>query len=288
MARLGQASCSSSGEHSAGLVGALGLGQRNPVDQGAVVLRRRRRRQLLRRGRLALRGRALTGLDVIGLVAVAKSLRLRLEDTHGTAERPGAVRQLLGPEEHKYHCRQDQQVPGAEFTKHIRPSPRGTGPCASGTASATWYAPRGANSPPPRTRADARRHTGPGRRRPPGGRRPRAQRAPPPARPRRAGGRAGAPIRRPGCAGPPAASRHRCPPPPRTGSTPPPSARTARAPSPPAGPRARAGTGHGPRRAGPPPPAPRPARPARRSRARGRAGTGAPPPRSGTIPRGMS
>src|SRR5215471_7318940 len=78
-----------SGGRSAGLVGALGLRERDPVDQGAVILRRCRRGQLLRRGRLALRGLALRGLAltglglaIIGLVAVAKSLRLRLEDTH--------------------------------------------------------------------------------------------------------------------------------------------------------------------------------------------------------------
>src|SRR6266480_1734828 len=90
--------------HSAGLVGALGLGERHPVHQGAVVLDRSRRRQLLRRGRLGLSrlalGRlALGGLAVVGLLVSVEPTRLRLEDTHGTAESPGAVGQFLGPEE---------------------------------------------------------------------------------------------------------------------------------------------------------------------------------------------
>src|SRR6266550_7681586 len=77
--------------HSAGLVGALGLGQRDPVHQGAVVLDRSRRRQRLRRGRLglsrlALGWLALGGVAVFGFVALAEPLRLGLEDTHGTAE----------------------------------------------------------------------------------------------------------------------------------------------------------------------------------------------------------
>src|SRR5262249_56686860 len=101
-ARRGQASRSSPGGRLAGLVGALGVRDRNPVDQGAVVLSWRG--QLLRRGGLALLALSGLGLAALGLLAVAESLRLRLEDTHRTAERAGAVRQFLGPEEHQHHC----------------------------------------------------------------------------------------------------------------------------------------------------------------------------------------
>src|SRR5215470_9267065 len=63
-------------QHLAGLVGALGLGERDPVHQGAIVFDRSRRRQLLRRarlglGRLALSRLALGGLAAVGFVALA-------------------------------------------------------------------------------------------------------------------------------------------------------------------------------------------------------------------------
>src|SRR5215475_15838974 len=104
------------------------------------LFRSSRRRQLLRRvglglGRLALSRLALGGLAAVGFLALAQPTRLRLEDPHGAAERAGAVWQPLGPEEHQHNCRQNQQVPGAEFTKsHICPYQQGPCPCAAGTS----------------------------------------------------------------------------------------------------------------------------------------------------------